>query len=161
MKLMQMLTGTEPAPTSGKNRKIAVIYVVGEIVDGKASAGLFTSETIGGDTMVKASATRTAIPIVSAIVLRIDSPGGSAGQRSGVAGGRDVQETGRRQHGRRRGQRRILHRHGRQEIIAEPGTITGSIGVVGGKIALKGLMDKIGVKTESSAAARIAAGDPR
>jgi len=37
---------------------------------------------------------------------------------------------------------------GAKKIIAEPCTITGSIGVVGGKIALKGLMDKVGVKAE-------------
>jgi protease-4 len=33
-------------------------------------------------------------------------------------------------------------------IIAEPGTITGSIGVIGGKYSLKGLYDKIGVHKE-------------
>ena len=37
---------------------------------------------------------------------------------------------------------------GAKKIIAEPGTITGSIGVVGGKIAVKGLMNKIGVTTD-------------
>ncbi len=38
---------------------------------------------------------------------------------------------------------------GCDEIYAEPGTLTGSIGVVGGKLATKGLMDKIGVTTET------------
>ena len=36
-----------------------------------------------------------------------------------------------------------------ERIFAEPGTLTGSIGVVGGKIALRGLFDKIGVKSET------------
>jgi protease-4 len=36
-----------------------------------------------------------------------------------------------------------------KKIYAEPGTITGSIGVVGGKIAMSGLYDNLGVKTET------------
>ena len=36
---------------------------------------------------------------------------------------------------------------GAERIFAEPGTLTGSIGVVGGKIALGGLMQKVGVTT--------------
>ena len=38
---------------------------------------------------------------------------------------------------------------GANKIFAEPGTLTGSIGVVGGKLALRGLFDKIGINTES------------
>ena len=37
---------------------------------------------------------------------------------------------------------------GASKIFAEPGTLTGSIGVVGGKLALKGLLDKLGVNTQ-------------
>src|SRR4026208_280934 len=37
---------------------------------------------------------------------------------------------------------------GCDKIYAEPGTLTGSIGVVGGKIVLKGLMDKVGLSTD-------------
>jgi protease-4 len=36
---------------------------------------------------------------------------------------------------------------GADRIFAEPGTITGSIGVVGGKLAVKGLFEKVGVTT--------------
>ena len=35
-----------------------------------------------------------------------------------------------------------------KKIYAEPGTLTGSIGVVGGKLALGGLYDKVGITTE-------------
>ena len=34
---------------------------------------------------------------------------------------------------------------GADAIVAEPGTITGSIGVFGGKFSLRGLYDKLGV----------------
>ena len=33
-------------------------------------------------------------------------------------------------------------------IVAEPGTITGSIGVIGGKYSFKGLYEKLGIKKE-------------
>jgi len=36
-----------------------------------------------------------------------------------------------------------------RRIFAEPGTLTGSIGVVGGKMSLKGLYDKVGITTET------------
>ena len=36
---------------------------------------------------------------------------------------------------------------GANKIFAEPGTLTGSIGVVGGKVALGGLLDKVGITT--------------
>jgi protease-4 len=38
---------------------------------------------------------------------------------------------------------------GADKIIAAPGTITGSIGVVGGKMALNGLYNKLGITTET------------
>src|SRR5262249_29487002 len=34
------------------------------------------------------------------------------------------------------------------KIYADPGTLTGSIGVVGGKLAMGGLLDNVGIKTE-------------
>jgi protease-4 len=37
---------------------------------------------------------------------------------------------------------------GADRIFADPGTITGSIGVVGGKFALSGLFDKVGITTD-------------
>ena len=77
MKLMQMLSGNEESAASGKNRKIAVIYAVGEIVDGKSSQGMMGGETVGGDTLMKAFRDAEENPKVAAIVLRIDSPGGT------------------------------------------------------------------------------------
>ena len=81
-----------------------------------------------------------------AIVLRIDSPGGSAVASDLIW--REVvrmQEAGDRQHERRGRQRRLLHRHGRQQ---DPGRararITGSIGVIGGKMVIGGLYGQAG-----------------
>jgi protease-4 len=87
---------------------------------------------------------------VKAIVLRIDSPGGSAlasdliwheTQDLGkplVASMSDVAASGG-----------YYIAMGADKIYATPGTITGSIGVVGGKLAVHGLYDKIGISTET------------
>jgi protease-4 len=145
-----MIMGGEPSESGGKNKKIAVIYVVGEIVDGKGSAGLFQDESIGGDTLIKAIAQAEKDPKVSAIVLRIDSPGGSALAsdlvwRSVVSCKKPVVTS----MGNVAASGGYYIAMGSKKIFAEPGTITGSIGVVGGKIALEGLFNKLGVKTES------------
>lgn len=150
MKFMQMLMGGESQDKGGKNKKIAVVYAVGVITDGESGGGMFSETTLGGDTLVKAIRDADANPKVVAIVLRIDSPGGSAlasdlvwrevvrAKKPIVASMSDVAASGG-----------YYIAMGTKKIIAEPGTLTGSIGVVGGKLALKGLLDKVGIKTES------------
>jgi protease-4 len=87
---------------------------------------------------------------VKAIVLRVDSPGGSAlasdliwnetlkCKKPVVASMSDVAGSGGYYISVAAG-----------KIYAEPGTITGSIGVVGGKLTLGGLFDLVGLKTET------------
>ena len=89
-------------------------------------------------------------PKVKAIVLRVDSPGGSAlasdliwnelkrCKKPVVASMSDVAASGG-----------YYISMGAKKIYAQPGTLTGSIGVVGGKLALGGLYDKVGLKTET------------
>ncbi len=149
-KLLQMLAGGDSQAKSGKNKKIAVVYAVGTITDGESSAGLFQEATLGGDTLAKAIRQADDDAKVVAIVLRIDSPGGSAlasdlvwrevvrCKKPIVASMGDTAASGG-----------YYIAMGTKMIVAEPGTLTGSIGVVGGKVALKGLYDKIGITTES------------
>ena len=116
----------------------------------KGASGLFESESIGGDTLIKAIAQAEKDPKVAAIVLRIDSPGGiGAGQRPGLAFGRRSKKPVVTSMGNVAASGGYYIAMGSKKIFAEPGTVTGSIGVVGGKIALEGLFDKLGVKTES------------
>jgi protease-4 len=87
-------------------------------------------------------------PKVLAIVLRIDSPGGSAVasdliwrevvqiKKPVIASMGDVAASGG-----------YYVAMGARKIFAEPGTVTGSIGVVGGKLVLGGLYKKIGITT--------------
>jgi protease IV len=150
MKLMQTLMGGESQEKEGKNKKIAVVYAVGVIMDGESAGGLFDEATLGGDTLAKAIRDADANSKVAAIVLRVDSPGGSAlasdlvwrevvrAKKPIVASMGDTAASGG-----------YYISMGAKKIIAERQTLTGSIGVVGGKVALKGLLDKLGIKTES------------
>ncbi len=149
MKLMQALMGGESSGSGGKNKKIAVVYAVGVINTGESGGGMLSEETVGGDTMIKALRQAEDDPKVVAIVLRIDSPGGSAlasdliwrqivkCKKPIVASMGDTAASGG-----------YYIAMGTKKIFAEPGTLTGSIGVVGGKVALGGLLGKVGVTTE-------------
>jgi len=65
-----------------------------------------------------------------------------------LAGTREVQEAGRCQHGGCSRERRVLHQHAGEKNLAEPGTITGSIGVFGMKLVTGELEKWVGLKTE-------------
>ena len=95
-----------------------MVYAVGPITEGKSDSGLFGALGVGSTTMIEALKKAADDPKVVAIVLRIDSPGGSA-TASDLIWRETVrmQEAADRQHGRRGRQRRLLHRHGRQEDL--------------------------------------------
>ncbi len=146
-KLLQLLSGTSGGKASS-GKKIAVVYAVGPIMSGKSSSDLFGSSTLGSDTIVKALHDANEDDDVVAIVLRIDSPGGSAIasdmmwreietlDKPIVASMGDTAASGG-----------YYIAMGCDKIYAEPGTVTGSIGVVGGKIAIGRLMDRVGIDT--------------
>jgi protease-4 len=149
VKLMEMLTGTEAKKRASRAKKIAVVYAVGTISTGASVTDLLGGEVVGGDTLVSALQAAEKDETVAAIVLRIDSPGGSAlasdlvwkqvtdCQKPVVASMGDTAASGG-----------YYIAMGCDRIFAEPGTLTGSIGVVGGKLATRGVMDKLGVTTD-------------
>lgn len=152
MKMVEMLSGAEPKATgTSSSQKIAVIYAVGEINSGDSKSGL-RGESMGSDTIVKALRDAEKDPKVMGIVLRVDSPGGSAiasdlmwreitrikSKKPVVASMGDIAASGG-----------YYISMGCTKIYAEPGTLTGSIGVVTGKFALKGLLDKVGVTVDA------------
>ncbi len=131
--------------------KIALIYAVGEIVGGESQGSGLGGQVAGSDTVASALKQAREDTSVQAIVLRVDSPGGS-GTASDVIW-REV----------------VLARKAKplvvsmgdvaasggyyiamasDAIVAQPSTITGSIGVFGGKFTLRGLYDKIGITKE-------------
>jgi protease-4 len=131
--------------------QIAVIYVTGMITSGASSGELLLGNTVGSATIASAIRTSRNDKSVKAIVLRIDSGGGSglasdiiwrelrlARQKKPVivsmsdvaaSGGYFVAIPG-------------------EEILVNPASITGSIGVIGGKLSLAGLYKKIGVNIQ-------------
>lgn len=137
------------ATADGKKDRIALIYAVGAIVTGKGSKSLFGGDTVGSTTMIEAIREAEKDPKVRAIVLRVDSPGGSAlasdliwrelknCKKPVIASMSDVAASGG-----------YYISMGARKVYAQPGTLTGSIGVVSGKLALGGLFDKVGITTD-------------
>jgi protease-4 len=150
LKLMQAMMGSDEESHRDHGQKIAVVYAVGAITSGKSKADALGDDTMGSTTICEAIRKAKADKDVKAIVLRIDSPGGSAlasdliwheTQGLGkplVASMSDVAASGG-----------YYIAMGADKIYATPGTITGSIGVVGGKLAVHGLYDKVGISTET------------
>jgi protease-4 len=150
MKMFQTIFGGSKSGGSSRATKVAIVYAVGPIMSGESQVDLFGSSTIGSTTLVEALQTAGKDDSVKAVVLRVDSPGGSALasdliwraiqalDKPVVASMGDVAASGG-----------YYLSMGADQIFAEPGTVTGSIGVVGGKLSVKGLYDKIGITTES------------
>jgi protease-4 len=138
-----------PKKAGTKGPAIAVIYATGLIVTGKSVESLLGSETVGSTTLIEAIHQAEKDKNVKAIVLRVDSPGGSAlasdliwnrlneSKKPVVASMSDTAASGG-----------YYISMAAKKIFAEPGTLTGSIGVVGGKIVVGDLYNKLGMKTE-------------
>jgi protease-4 len=134
----------------GKGRHIALVEAAGEIVEGTAGSGLFGGDSmIASDDMARAIRQATEDKDVSAIILRVDSPGGSvtasdqildAVKKAQAAGKPVIASMG---HVAASGGYYISL--SADKIVAEPGTITGSIGVLTGKVAIGKSLGLIGV----------------
>jgi protease-4 len=146
---------TPPIPGRKTKPKIAVVTVHGPIVSGRGGPQVlpFGSSSAGGDTIAAALREASANDDVSAIVLRVDSPGGS------VTGSETIWREVNRV---RDGGKPVVASMGAvaasggyyvsmsaDAIVANPGTITGSIGVVTGKLVARELKDRLGVGSDS------------
>ncbi len=131
--------------------QLALVYATGVIESGDREDYQDLEENVNAEQMLKVLASIRENPKIKAAVLRIDSPGGSAvssdliwrevrllGQSkplivsmadTAASGGYYLAMAGER-------------------ILADPCTITGSIGVLAGKINLRGLYHKFGLKKE-------------
>jgi protease-4 len=131
--------------------KIAVIYAVGEIVPGTSATSPFGDEMMGSDTIAQQFRRARNDDLVKAVVVRVDSPGGVAfsseimrheleltrAVKPVVVSMSDVAASG--------GYWLAMSAN---HIVAEPGTITGSIGVLMGKFNIEGLYEKLGMSTD-------------
>jgi protease IV len=135
---------------STKPDKIALIYATGTIVPGESYRG-FGEEFLGSGTVSQSFQHARDDESVKAVVFRVDSPGGSPSASDVIW--REVQVTAQRKPvvvsmADVAASGGYYVAMGATKIFADPSTITGSIGVYGGKFYLKGLYDKIGVKKE-------------
>ncbi|QDT29252.1 signal peptide peptidase SppA [Gimesia panareensis] len=149
IKLMDLLAGIDSSQRIGSGPRVAVIYATGAIMSGSSSqGGLLGVHVLGSDTFIKAVNKAAGDDQVKAIVIRVDSPGGSA--LASDLMWRALEESGKPvvvSMGDVAASGGYYISMGAERIFAEPGTLTGSIGVVGGKLAVEGLYNKIGITT--------------
>jgi protease IV len=133
---------------------IAVVTVAGPIVNGRGGPQVspFGNSGAGGDTIAAALREAVADDDVAAIVLRVDSPGGSVTASETIW--REVVRA-------RKAGTPVVASMGAvaasggyyvsmaaDAIVANPGTITGSIGVLTGKLVARDLKDRLGVGSD-------------
>ncbi|MEL4504931.1 signal peptide peptidase SppA [Luteococcus sp. H138] len=132
---------------------IAVVPVRGGIVMGRGRPpGMGDPET-GADVVCEQLRAACRDDKVKAIVLRVDSPGGSAVASDTIwRAVHQAREAGRpvvAQMGTYAASGGYYVSMGANEIVALPATLTGSIGVLAGKLVTKGLYDKVGLVHEA------------
>ena len=143
-----------------KGPRVAVIYVVGTINTGRSGYDGVSGAVVGSDTLIEYIREARKDTAVRAIVLRIDSPGGSAAasdeiwrelmiarqeraDRPIVASMSDLAASG--------GYYVALPA---ETIVAQPSTLTGSIGVVLGKVTTGGVYEKLGAHIDATSIGR-------
>ncbi|HTI42730.1 MAG TPA: signal peptide peptidase SppA [Vicinamibacterales bacterium] len=135
--------------------RIAVLYASGVIASGRSGYDPGNGAVVGSDTFVEQVRRLREDDSIKAIVLRVDSPGGSSvasdvmwrelvitrdqkPSRPLITSMSDLAASGGY----------YISVPG-QAIVAQPGTLTGSIGIFAGKIVIEGTLDKVGVTTET------------
>jgi protease-4 len=148
LKLGRFLGAMPPDRPPGDH--VAVVYALGNIIDGSGDGVLGARGQIASHTLIAALRALAADARVKAVVLRIDSGGGSAqaseliwravaelkARKPVVVSMSDVAASGG-----------YYIASGATRIFALEDTLTGSIGVVGGKLAARGALARIGVNT--------------
>lgn len=141
-----------------RRSKIAVINAAGVINSGSSGFDPVNGPVVGSDSLVEYIRDARADESIKAIVLRVDSPGGSStasdviwrelsisreNKRPVIVSMSDLAASG--------GYYIAL---GGDAIVAQPGTLTGSIGVYTGKFVTTGSLDKLGANIEATSNGR-------
>lgn len=141
----------------GRSQKptIAVVTVAGPIVSGRGGPQAFplSRSSAGADTIAAALREAAADDDVTAVVLRVESPGGSVNGSETIwrevcrirAAGKPVVAS----MGAVAASGGYYVSMSADAIVASPGTITGSIGVVTGKLVTRELKERLGVGSDS------------
>lgn len=132
----------------GSGGRIALLYAAGTIASGRSSFDFPGGLVVGSETFADWVRAARVDPSIRAVVVRIDSPGGSAiaseaiwrelmltrDVKPVIVSMGDVAASG--------GYYIAVPAHA---IVAQPGTLTGSIGVVTGKYVVDGTLEKLGI----------------
>lgn len=136
-----------------RRTRIAVINASGPITFGRSSFDPLSGGVIGADSLVADIRAARADRSIRAIILRVDSPGGSStasdviwrelmitrsDSRPLIVSMSDLAASGGY----------YIAMPG-EVIVAEPGTLTGSIGIYSGKFVTGGTLDKLGANIET------------
>lgn len=130
---------------------VALIHGQGTIQVGRSRRSL-TGPTMGSDSMIAGFQQAIRERRVKAILFRVDSPGGSAAASDAIC--RAVvraREAGKPvvvSMGSVAGSGGYWVSMSADRIVAGPGTLTGSIGVLAGKLVTRGLGERLGVTTD-------------
>jgi protease IV len=147
--------GSSSAPGFGQGPKIAVIYADGAIVTGRSGYDPTEGSVVGSDTLIHDIRAARHDSSIKAIVLRIDSPGGSATASDAIWRALQVTRTEDPNRPLIVSMSDLAASGGyyiampAQVIVAQPGTLTGSIGIFGGKMVTGGVFQKLGAALDA------------
>ncbi|GMV96405.1 MAG: putative protease IV SppA [Phycisphaerae bacterium] len=138
----------QPGKTAAKPA-IGIVYLDGMIMTGKTEPGFFGPSGLVGSTTIRRVLNKARDDdSIKAVVFRVDSPGGSA-LASDIIWNAARELSARKplvvSMGNVAASGGYYVSMGAKTIFADPATLTGSIGVVGGKLVTKGLWDWAGV----------------
>ncbi|MUL48579.1 signal peptide peptidase SppA [Mycobacterium sp. CBMA293] len=144
-----------PIPGIKHKPAVAVVTMAGPIVSGRGGPSAFPPgpSSVGGDTIAAALREAAADDDVAAVVLRVDSPGGAVTGSETIW--REVvrlREAGKpvvASMGAVAASGGYYVSMAADHIVANAGTITGSIGVVTGKLVTRGLKERLGVGSDA------------
>jgi len=145
-----------------EGKVIAIIYGVGLIGSGQSSFDPIEGRALmGSETVVAAFGAAIDDPEVEAIVFRVDSPGGSAVASDAIwratQRARDAGKPVIVSMGNYAASGGYYVAAGATKIVAQPSTLTGSIGVLAGKAVTRGLWNKLGITWDAVQTSRNAA----
>ena len=132
--------------------RVALITASGTIAPGRSRVGVDGEWILGAETLIESLHEARERRSIRAVVLRIDSPGGDAGasdeiwsevsrcraKKPVIASLSDYAASGG-----------YYIAMGADSIVSGPATLTGSIGIYGGKMNVLGLLEKLGVHVET------------
>lgn len=143
-----------------KGPRIAVIYAAGGITGGRSGYDPVNGPVVGSDTLIDYIRQARHDSSVRAIVLRVDSPGGSSIASDAIWRELTIAKQERADRPLIASMSDLAASGGyyiampAQVIVAQPSTLTGSIGIFGGKFVTGGVYEKLGAHIDATSIGR-------